>query len=84
MSVVAKTVEENYRSTLRGSRVWCGDDDRWSVRHGWQRRSTEDVKAISAVFYSETIVKRGVSVPRVLSVEDPSARQNTSKPFPFP
>lgn len=84
MSVVAKTVEEDYRSRLRGMGVWSGDNDRWSVRHGWQRRLTEAVDAISALWYSETMLKRGVSVPRVLSVEDPSARQSTSKPFPFP
>ena len=48
MSVVAKAVEEDYRSRLRGVEVWCGNDDRWSERHGWQRWSIEDVEAISA------------------------------------
>ena len=28
MSVVAKAVEEDYRSRLRGLGVWCWDDDR--------------------------------------------------------
>ena len=56
MSVVAKAVEEDYRSRLRGVEVWCGDDDRWSVRHGWQRRLIEDVEAISALWYSQMIL----------------------------
>ena len=84
MSVVAKAVEEDYRSRLRGLGVWCGDDNRWGIRHGWQGRSIEDVEAMFPLWYSKTILKRGVSVAKVLSGGDPSARQNTSIRFTFP
>ncbi len=66
MSVVAEAVEEYNRGRGRGGGSWCGDDDRWSVRHGQQRRSIEDVEAISALWCYRTMLKRGVSVAEVL------------------
>ena len=82
MSVVAKAVEEDYRSRLRGLGIWCGDDDRWGDRHGWQGRSIEDVEAIFPLWCSKTILKRGVSVAKVLLVKIlPPARRQA---FAFP
>lgn len=81
MSVIAKAVEEDYRSRLRGMEVWCGNDNWWSVRHGWQRRLIEDVEAISALVVLSDIEAEYRSL-RFLSGEDPSARQDTSIRFP--
>ena len=77
MSVVAKAVEEDYRVRLRGLGIRCGDDDKWGVRHGGQGRSIEDVEAIFPLWCSKTVLKRGVSVAKVL----PPAR-TTSNRFP--
>ncbi len=48
MSVVTKAVEEYDRGRERGGGSWGRDDDRWSIRHGQQRPSIENVEAISA------------------------------------
>ena len=80
MSVVAKAVEEYDRGRAGGGGSWGGDDDRWRVIHGQQRRWIEDVEAISASWSYRTMLERGVSIVEALSGEDPSARQNTSIP----
>ena len=49
MSVVAEAVEESNSGRGRAGGSWGGDDDRWSVRHGQQRRSIVDVEAISTL-----------------------------------
>ena len=80
MSVVAKAVEEYDRGRAGGGGSRGGDDDRWRVRHGQQRRWIEDVEAISASCSYRTMLERAVSIEETLSVEDPSARQNTNIP----
>ena len=66
MSIVAEAVQEYDSSRGRGGWSWGWDDDRWSVRHGQQKQSIEDVDAMFALWYYSPMMKRGVSVAEVL------------------
>lgn len=66
MSVITEAMEEYNGGRGRSGGSWGGDDDRWSVRHGQQRRSIEEIEAIMALWCYRTKLMRGVSVAEVL------------------